>query len=38
MAQQAAQKRWDALAAQVQTQQSQFDTRLRMWNSQCAKR
>jgi hypothetical protein len=33
-----AEQRQNALAAQVQTQQNQFDTRVRAWESNCTKR
>jgi hypothetical protein len=38
MAEQTAQKRWDALAAPVRAEQSQFNARMGAWNSHCASR
>jgi hypothetical protein len=38
MTQQTAQKRWDAMAALIRSQQNQFDARIEEWNSHCATR
>ena len=38
LAERAAAKNFDALAAQVQTQQNQFDTRFREWELHCTTR
>jgi len=38
LAKREAARRFDALAARVQTQQNQFDTRFREWESHCTKR